>query len=260
MDRSPRRPLGRTGLSVEPIGYGAFKIGRNVGIKYPAGYDLPSEDRAARILNEVLDLGIDLIDTAPAYGTSEAIIGRAIGHRREEFLLATKVGETFMDDRSHYDFSAAAIDASLDRSLRRLATDRLDIVSVHSDGSDLAIIERGETLDALARRRTRGDLRFVCFSGKTVEGHLAAIETGLVDCLMVEYHVDDESQRKVIDRAHAEGIGVLVKKGLASGRLSPEAAIPHCLAPEGVACVVVGSLTPRHIADNLATARGVRVD
>ena len=170
MDGSSRRPLGRTGLSVAPIGYGAFKIGRNVGTKYPTAYDLPSETEAARILNEVLDLGIDLIDTAPAYGTSEEIIGRSIRHRREEYLLATKVGETFADGESHYDFSGPAVDASLDRSLRRLATDRLDLVSVHSDGSDLAILERGETLDTLARRRERGDLRLVCFSGKTVEG------------------------------------------------------------------------------------------
>ena len=257
MDRSSRRPLGRTGLSIEPVGYGAFKLGRNVGIKYSAEYDLPSEEQAARILNDVLDLGIDLIDTAPAYGTSEEIIGRAIAHRRDEFTLATKVGESFTDGQSHYDFSAAAVDASLDRSLHRLATNHLDIVSVHSDGSDVEIIERGETLEALARRKTKGDVRFVCFSGKTVEGHLAAIETGLVDCLMVEYHVDDDSQRKVIDRAHAKGIGVLVKKGLASGRLPPEKAIPHCLALPGVTSVVVASLTPSHIAANLSTARRV---
>ena len=257
MDGASRRPLGRTGLSVAPIGYGAFKIGRNVGTKYPDAYDLPTEEEAARILNEVLDLGVDLVDTAPAYGTSEEIIGRAIGHRRDEFLLATKVGETFTDGESHYDFSAAAVEASLDRSLARLATDRLDLVSVHSDGGDLAIIESGETLETLARRRDRGDVRVVCFSGKTVDGHLAAIETGLVDCLMVEYHLEDESQRAVIDHAHERGVGILVKKGLASGRIPPERAIPHCLAPEGVASVVVGSLTPRHIAENLATARAV---
>lgn len=255
MDIPPRRRLGRTGLRVSPIGFGAFKIGRNEGIKYAEGYDLPDDEASDRLLHRVLDLGIDLVDTAPAYGSSEARIGRALRDRREEFTLSTKVGETWRDGVGHYDFSPEAVDASLDRSLRALRTDRLDLVFVHSDGSDRDILERGDVLGVLQRRRDAGDLRFIGFSGKTVEGHLAAIESGGFDALMVEFHPLDESQRPVIEAATAADIGLVVKKGLASGRLAPQEAIPFCLEPTGVATVVVGSLTPDHLADNLAIAR-----
>lgn len=255
MDAASRRPLGRTGLTVSPIGFGAFKIGRNQGIKYERGYDLPDEAACARLLNEVLDLGIDLVDTAPAYGISEARIGRHLAARRDEFTLSTKVGETFEDGTSRYDFTAAAIESSLDRSLDRLRTDRLDLVFVHSDGRDLEIIEDGVVLDALVRRRDRGEIGAIGFSGKTVEGHVAAIETGVVDCLMVEYHALDDSQRPAMEAAVAAGLGVLVKKGLASGRLDPETALPFCLEGPGVASVVVGSLTTSNLERNLMIAR-----
>ncbi len=255
MDAAPRRSLGRTGLTVSPVGFGAFKIGRNEGIKYADGYDLPDEDSCARLLNEVLDLGIDLLDTAPAYGISEERIGRHLAGRRDEFTLTTKAGETFENGVGRYDFSAEGIDASVDRSLSRLRTDRLDVVFVHSNGDDQAILDAGDALDVLVRRRDRGDIRSIGFSGKTVDGHLAAIATGVVDCLMVEYHELDTTQRPVLEAAASAGVGVLVKKGLASGRLEPETAIPFCLASPGVASVVIGSLRAENLAHNLQIAR-----
>ncbi len=235
MDAAPRRALGRTGLTVSPIGFGAFKIGRNEGIKYAEGYELPDDDACGRLLHAVLDLGIDLIDTAPAYGISESRIGRHLATRREEFTLSTKAGETFENGVGRYDFSTASIDASIDRSLDRLRTDHLDVVFVHSDGRDREIIESGDAIDALVSRRDRGDILAVGFSGKTVEGHLAAIATGVIDCLMVEYHELDPHQLPVLEAAAAAGVGVVVKKGLASGRLAPVQAIPFCLAAPAVA-------------------------
>ena len=255
MDAASRRPLGRTGLTVSPIGFGAFKIGRNQGIKYAEGYELPDDDTCERLLHGLLDLGIDLVDTAPAYGTSEERIGRHLASRRDEFTLSTKVGEIFENGVGRYDFSSEAIDESLDRSLRRLRTDRLDLVFVHSDGSDLDIVKAGSALDALVRRRDRGDLRAIGFSGKTPEGHLAAIHSGVVDALMVEYHPLDETQRPVLEVAEERGVGVVVKKGLASGRLDPGEALPFCLAAPGVASVVVGSLSLENLHRNLTVAQ-----
>lgn len=254
MDQPSRRRLGRTELTPSPIGFGAFKIGRNQGIKYERSYQLPDEDACARLLHRVLDLGIDLIDTAPAYGSSESRIGRHLVGRRDDFILSTKVGETFVDGVGRFDFSADAVRTSVERSLDRLATDRLDLVFVHSSGDDLGIIDQTAVLDTLVEHRERGDLRFIGFSGKTVEGHLRAIETGVVDCLMVEYHPLDERQSTVIEAASGEDVGIVIKKGLASGRLAPEVAIPHCLAPDGVASMVVGSLTASHLEDDLAIA------
>ena len=260
MDIASRRPLGRTKLKLSPIGFGAFKIGRNEGIKYREGYDLPSDAESDRILHGVLDLGVNLVDTAPAYGISEGRIGRALAARRDSFVLSTKVGETWEDGRGRYDFSSQAVDASLDRSLQRLRTDHLDIVLVHSDGRDLEIIDQGEALDTLARRRDRGDIGHVGFSGKTVEGHRAAMDSGVVDVLMVEYHDLDRSQAPVIEEAAARGIGVLVKKGLASGRIPAHQAIPACLEPPGVASVVIGSLNLEHLRGNLEIATRVIED
>lgn len=255
MDQSSRRRLGRTGLTPSPIGFGAFKIGRNQGVKYEQAYELPDEEDCGRLLNQVLDLGIDLIDTAPAYGTSETRIGRHLARRRDEFILSTKVGENFVDGLGRFDFSAEGVRASIERSLDRLATDRLDLVFVHSNGDDLGIIDRTAVLDTLVAHRDRGDLRFIGFSGKTVEGHLRAIESGVVDCLMVEYHPLDERQSPVIESAAAKDVGVVIKKGLASGRLAPEDAIPRCLSPVGVASMVVGSLTASHLEHDLAIAK-----
>src|SRR5258708_28965761 len=130
------RPLGRSGIEVPPIGFGAFKIGRNEKTKYAASYELPDEAAVERLLNELLDMGLAYIDTAPAYGLSEERIGRAISHRRSEFTLSSKVGETFGLGQSQYDFSAAAVRASIERSLRRLQTDVLDIPFIHSHGRD----------------------------------------------------------------------------------------------------------------------------
>ena len=141
MDQSLRRPLGRTGLTPAPVGFGAFKIGRNQATKYDAAYALPDDVACEALLDAVLEMGIDLIDTAPAYGTSEERIGRLLSGRRDEFILSTKVGETFEDGVGRFDFSASAIDQSVTRSLRRLRTDRLDLVFVHSDGGDVAIID-----------------------------------------------------------------------------------------------------------------------
>jgi aryl-alcohol dehydrogenase-like predicted oxidoreductase len=254
VDEPSRRRLGRTGLTPSPIGFGAFKIGRNQGAKYEHAYALPDEDACGRLLNEVLDLGIDLVDTAPAYGSSEARIGRHLASRRDEFILSTKVGETFEDGVGRFDFSAAGVRTSIERSLDRLATDRLDLVFVHSNGDDLGIIERTAVLDTLVELRERGDLRFIGFSGKTVEGHLRAISSGVVDCLMVEYHPLDERQSPVIEAASTEDVGIVIKKGLASGRLAPEDAIPRCLAPSGVSSMIIGSLAAAHLEHDLAIA------
>jgi aryl-alcohol dehydrogenase-like predicted oxidoreductase len=126
-----RRPLGSTGALVSPVGFGAFKIGRNVGIKYAHAYALPDEAHVVALLNGVLDLGVNLIDTAPAYGLSEERIGKSIAHRRDEFILATKVGEYFERGRSTFDFSAEGVQASVERSRSRLRSDVID-PRVHS--------------------------------------------------------------------------------------------------------------------------------
>ena len=242
------RPIGQTGLSVPPLGFGAFKIGRNQGAKYPNPYDLPDDDSVDRLLNSILDLGCSLIDTAPAYGLSEARIGGAIGHRRTEFILSTKVGEAFENGRSVFDFSPDGIRNSLERSLRNLRTDVLDIVFIHSNGEDRHIIEETETVSILQEYRSRGVIRAIGFSGKTIEGAMLALSWA--DLLMVEYHLENISHNDVITQAAKAGIGVFVKKGLSSGKLPPEQSIRFVLDNPGVTSLIVGGLNFDHFREN----------
>ena len=127
------RPLGTTGLEVSPIGFGAFKIGRNQKTKYDHHYELPDQQEVDELLHALLESGITLLDTAPAYGCSEDRIGRFLRHSgaRDRVVLATKVGERFEDGRSSWEFDRRSVDASIDRSLQALGTDRLDVVNVH---------------------------------------------------------------------------------------------------------------------------------
>jgi aryl-alcohol dehydrogenase-like predicted oxidoreductase len=252
MTSIPLRPLGKTGLVVPPLGFGAFKIGRNQGIKYAQGYELPDDAVVERLLNGALDLGCTLIDTAPAYGLSEERIGRAIGHRRSEFVLSTKVGETFVDGRSTFDFIRAGVETSLQRSLDRLRTDMLDVVFVHSNGEDERLQRETEVVPVLQEWKAAGRIRAIGLSGKTVDG--ARLALAWADVVMVEYHLDDRSHSDVITEAAKHSVGVFIKKGLASGKLPPEEALWFVLDHPGVTSVIVGGLNLDHFAANWQTA------
>jgi aryl-alcohol dehydrogenase-like predicted oxidoreductase len=197
-------------------------------------------------------MGINYFDTAPAYGLSEERIGGSIAHRRKEFTLSTKVGESFVDGVSSYDFSRAAIEASVGRSLKNLKTHVLDFVFIHSPGDDLAVLNETDAVPTLLDLRTAGWVKGIGLSGKTVDGTRAAI--GWADAIMVEYHLQDQSHDAVIAEAAAAGVGVVVKKGLSAGKLSPSAALRFVLANRAVSAVIVGSLSKEHMRDNLALA------
>jgi len=248
-----RSTLGNTGFELSPIGYGAFKIGRNENIKYPTGYELPTEGEACRILNGVLDLGVNYIDTAPAYGLSEVRIARCIAARKDEFVLSTKVGETFENGESTYDFSGEGVLRSIRRSQERLGIEVLDIVFVHSDGNDRAILNETEIVPTLRQLKDNGVIKAIGFSGKTIEG--ARQSLSWADVLMVEYHLEDTSHDQVMHEAMGRGVGVIVKKGLASGRLDPTEAVQFVLSHPAVTSMVIGSLNIDHLRANLDVAQ-----
>lgn len=254
----PRRRLGRTGIEVGVLGLGTVKLGRNQGVRYPRGFALPDDARVRELLALAADLGINLIDTAPAYGSSEQRLGQLLPGPRERWVLCTKVGEEFADGVSRHDFSPAAVRASVERSLHRLRTDWLDLVLIHSDGADLDIIEHSGALEALAELKRAGRLRAFGMSTKTLAGGLRAAEC--CDVLMVTWNLADESQVPVIDRCHQLGTGVLIKKALASGHAVDggdpvRAACARLLGHAGVGSLVVGTIDPEHLRANAAAAR-----
>lgn len=253
----PRRALGKTGLTPGVLGLGAVKLGRSAGLKYPAPFQIPDDDAAANLLAVALDLGINLIDTAPAYGDSEERLGRLIGSRRDRWIISTKTGEEFDAEagRSAYDFSPRAVTASAERSLRRLRTDRLDILLLHSDGRDEWIIRESGAMEALARLRERGLARAIGISTKTPEGAALAVE--VCDVVMVTLNEEDRGDLTAIEAASSRGVGVLVKKALRSGRAEGggvERALALALAPEGVSSVIVGTISPEHLRANALAA------
>src|SRR5690606_11080396 len=128
------RPLGRSGMQISPLGLGTVKLGRNQGVKYPQGFALPDDAAAARLLDTARELGVILIDTAPAYGSSEERLGALLAGERRHWLRCTKVGEEFENGESRFDFSPAHTRFNIERSLQRLRTEVLEIVLVHSSG------------------------------------------------------------------------------------------------------------------------------
>ncbi|SDR80604.1 Predicted oxidoreductase [Halopseudomonas xinjiangensis] len=254
------RNLGSTGLSVSPLGLGTVKLGRNQGVKYPSQFQLPSDDEARELIALAHDLGINLIDTAPAYGTSETRLGPLLAGQRHKWIICSKVGEEFSDGESHFDFSAAHTRRSVQRSLERLQTDYLDMVLVHSNGDDLAVLEQGafDTLESLKRE---GLIRAFGLSGKTIEGGLAALQRS--DCAMVTYNLREQAERPVLDFALAHGKGILIKKALASGHLCSEGADPVqeglklVLGHQAVASAIIGTINREHLKNNVAAALAV---
>lgn len=258
----PRRGAPRLPRSVTALGWGAFKIGRNEGIKYPSGYALPTQRDAVALVGEVIAAGIRVIDTAPAYGLSEARIGVALAAMdqslRRELFISTKAGEFFDAGRSTFDFSGAAIDRSVRASLERLQSQAVDIVWVHSDGSDSAILNDGAAVEALSRLKERGIIGAIGFSPKSVAGGMQALSTEQVDAVMVEFHPGAPEMAGVIAAAGSSGRGVFIKKPLGSGRLDPAQSLPWILENRCVTCAVVGGLSIERIRANVALVASAR--
>jgi len=255
------RPLGTTGLLVSPVGLGTVKFGRTEGLKYPAAFDLPDDDRLRSLLACALDLGVNVLDTAPAYGTSEERIGSLRPGRREDWIIVTKCGESFSKGRSTYDFSPETTARSVESSLARLRTDYLDVVLIHSDGRDRAIIESLGTLEALRAFKRRGVIRAIGISTRTPDGGVLA--TTHCDVVMITLNPRDRADEVVVEAARRAGVGVLVKKALLSGHLSGGDVgadpVPTCLrfvlGFEGVSSALVGTLNEAHLREAVEAAR-----
>lgn len=246
----PQIALGRTGLTVSRMALGTVKFGRTEGVKYPQPFELPDDEALAALLDTAAALGVNLLDTAPAYGVSEARIGQLLTGQRDRWQLCTKVGETFADGRSSYDFSASAVARSITRSLERLRVDRLDLALIHSDGDDLTILESHRALDVLLALKDDGLIRAVGMSHKTLAGGQRALELG-ADVLMTTYNRQDASMAPLLERCAQTGVGVLIKKALASGHDSA-GALADVAALPGADCIVVGTINPAHLRANAA--------
>ena len=262
-----RRPLGQTGLSVSVLGFGGAEIGFS---------DAPDAD-VERLLNSALDAGLNVIDTAECYVDSEGKIGRAVGHRRSEFHLFTKCGHS--SGLEGNDWDPDLLERSIERSLKRLQTDHVDLVQFHGASRDL--LAQGDIVQVLLRAKEAGKTRLIGYSG---DGETAkfAIELGVFYTLQTSLNIaDQEPINLTLPLARDRGMGVIAKRPVANVawiaepspqaygrtywerlqrldyefmRLSPEevfsTALRFTLAQAGVSTAIVGTQNPERWVQN----------
>ena len=282
------RTLGRTQADVTILGYGAMELRGE-----PRGPEI-DDDTAGRLLNAVLDGGINLIDTSPDYGRSEELIGKHLGHRRDEFFLASKCGcliEIPADAQPPYphDYSPANVRADVEQSLRRLRTDRLDLVQVHMSPS-VEQLRDNQTVETLQELQKEGKVRFIGMSGilPNLPGQIAM---DVFDAFQIPYSAVQRDHEELITAAAGTGAGTLIRGGAARGAPSEDknwrtgplsqpaglgqrnwaaSGIGDLLAGSGMtpmefvlrftlshpylSTTIVGTASPGHLQSNIATA------
>jgi predicted aldo/keto reductase-like oxidoreductase len=252
-----KRILGRTEWGVSVIGFGAIQLPR-IGIR-----------EGERLLNRALDLGINFVDTADCYGDSEEKIGQALKRRRKEFYLSTKVDER----------DGPGVRAKLERCLRRLQTDWIDLLFFHDvRGSEYEKIFNAGGLRELEKARTEGKISQI---GISIHGSLSlmkrAIESGVFSVLMVAYSAIDEDRltADLLPMAAAKGVGLIAMKPLAGGRLAqissrtweaslfkgespPQIALRYVLSNSHIACAIPGMTTLDELEENVRVGKRLR--
>jgi len=275
----PTRELGRTGLPVTMLGYGAMEL-RGA----PRARDI-SEAQPETILNAVLEAGINYIDTSIDYGLSEERIGHYIGHRRDEYYLASKCGclvgapPAPRGERNPHVFTRENIVAGVEQSLKRMRTDHLDVVQFHSSPSQQTLAQNG-AVEALLDLKKAGKVRFIGMSGTFphLKDHIAM---GVFDVFQIPYSAVEREHEAAISAASRAGAGIVVRGGAAKGAPSPdkrtglqwdrwrqaglddllqdmtpvEFVLRFTFSHPDMDTTIVGTVNPTHLAANLAALR-----
>lgn len=260
-----KKHLGRTGLAVTELGYGA---GQLRGPRHWGGRAV-TDDQAERILNTVLDVGINFIDTANIYGPSEDYIGRFIAHRRSEYFLATKCGCQKIpgidrDDHRRV-WETEFLNASVNASLRRLNTDCVDLLQLHNPTfEDFQAHELARFLDDA---RHAGKTRFVGIS-TTLPDLTKFLALGIFDTFQIPYSALEREHEEWINRAAEQGCGTIIRGGVAQGssakiagglervrdligEMHPlEFVLRFTLSHPGLHTAIVATLIPEHVTEN----------
>ncbi len=197
-----KRQLGKTDMQVSVLGFGAAEI----------GYENATPETVRRLLNSALDEGLNVVDTAECYENSEELIGDTISDRRDQFYLFTKVGHP--RGAGSADWSKDSILESIERSLRRLKTDWLDLVQLHSCSE--AVLQKGEAITALQTARERGYTRYIGYSGDSRAAKFA-VESDIFDTLQTSINIaDQEAVDLTVPLARERNMGVIAKRPIAN--------------------------------------------
>jgi aryl-alcohol dehydrogenase-like predicted oxidoreductase len=215
MSKLPKSTLGRTGIEVTKLGFGAMEL------RGTDHFPRLSPAEASSILNEVLDSGINYIDTSPDYGYSEELIGQHISHRRDEFILASKCGcpveppDVAHNMRKPHSFTRENIRAGVEQSLKRMRTDYLDVVQFHVSPSRQEL-EQNDSIAELRALQQEGKVRFIGMSG-TIPELDDHIGMGVFDVFQIPYSVVEREHEDLIHKAAQGGAGIVIRGGVARG-------------------------------------------
>lgn len=219
------RQLGSTPLRVSEIGFGGWAIGGN-----EHGNSLgPTDDRTSRAaIDRALELGVTFFDTADCYGHghSERLLGEALGTRRKDVLIATKVGGDFYDGPMHKNYAPEYLRTALSRSLERLRTDHVDLYQLHDPPAPDVRSEAVQRM--MVRLREEGLARAIGVSIHTLEEAHAAIDAGCFQAIQIAYSVAFQFvPNRLCDQALDRGVAVIAREPLAQGFLTGKYAADH---------------------------------
>ncbi|MWV42334.1 aldo/keto reductase [Paenibacillus sp. HJL G12] len=196
-----KRTFGNTGMKVSILGFGGSEIGQEQDLS-----------KVEKLLNHALDEGLNVIDTAECYGDSEALIGKALAGRRDDYYLFTKCGHATGFEEE--DWEPGMLEKSIDRSLKRLNTDYLDVIHLHSCSEK--ILRQGAVIEILQKAKEKGKTRFIGYSGDRTDA-LYAVQTGLFDSLMISLNIaDQEAIDLILPEAREKGMGIMAKRPVAN--------------------------------------------
>ncbi|MBC7900676.1 MAG: aldo/keto reductase [Saprospiraceae bacterium] len=198
-----KRKFGKTDMEFSVLGFGGAEIGYNPN---------QTQEDVNDLLNSALDAGLNVIDTAAAYKTSEKLIGEAVGKRRSDYYLLTKCGA--LDAFTRFDWTKKGILETIETSLRNLRTDHLDLAQLHSCDSET--LNRGEAIEALQRAQEKGYTRYIGYSGDNEDAR-TAIELDVFDSLQTSLSIADQSSISGnIPFAAGKSLGIIAKRPIAN--------------------------------------------
>ncbi|HIM60338.1 MAG TPA: aldo/keto reductase [Dehalococcoidia bacterium] len=198
--------FGSTGFETSRLGVGLSEIG---------SFELSDQAQATNVLNTALDNGINFLDTSACYGISEELVGNGVSQRRDDYFLATKAGHVARGYEGEAWTFQTVVD-SIDRSLRLLQTDHVDVVQLHS--CDIDVLEKGDAIRALQEAQQAGKTRFIGYSGDNESAHWA-VDSGLFATLQTSYNLVEQRARTtgLLEKAIAKGMGTIIKRPIAGG-------------------------------------------
>ena len=201
--------FGKTNNKVSKLGLGLAQVG------FQLGYDGYKE--ADEILNYSLDNGINFLDTAAMYHDSESIVGKSVGHRRDEYFLATKAG-TGRTNSEDSEWTYDKVKNSVEKSLKNLQTDRIDLVQLHS--CETHLLEQGDVIRALQDCKIEGKTKFIGYSGDN-EAADWAVKSNLFDTLQTSYSIADQRARtkNILKEATNRNLGIIAKRPIGNASL-----------------------------------------